>query len=728
MAPELDPTAIADDLRSQLAGGEPPANLVDTLGGWAAIEVLAPTLADDPLLRPVLMLLERGIDQTRTVGNDLNTLRVAAAALASAVVATTDPGLFAEAMNAMCSNAGLADLVGDQVAAACVPLAGAPRADGGAPAEPVALRHAVALESAARLAVLGHGTRHDVLSVLAKVREPQPPVYARAVARAVGVAYDHWNAADAADDVADVLDVLTGVTAPARNSADTGADAADVRARDEELRLDIAADASWTKATVDVARALRAESGTQIVDRLDGALESLRYAATVDERPDAVVLRSALELVRGLLSSLDPGTEPLDAHTWDAAIADAQTVARHAAALELDTRGLNHWSGQRKLAVLAGWTRFVDDLTRLRNHLDRDSLYEAAVVLDDILAIYTVSNSYDVITAGVGVEHVMRVIRPAVERGFAARSGLLRNLIDHTDFLRTCVAAAEADPNNVPGDDLAVLRGRLETAVTVLAAARISFAAAAVGPPGKQPEQAATLPPLLTELIAPDTAQAFTGVGQADLDALEAAIADRRAATDLDPDLVITSVRKDVLTKLKASPDFTGDVADAVTVVVEQLIKFIANRLNTQPAWHPYLFKPDAEEKDLQQDLFAWLYGGHLGSGTFIEVQHIGGGRVDLLITFAGFRIVVELKEDKTQVPVQDRVAYIKQTSAYQGTGIRIGFLVVLRSKSASAASPPPHLRDLVAHTVFEVTADAPERHVVMFELPGDRRSPSKMK
>jgi hypothetical protein len=728
VAPKLDPTAIADDLRTHLTGGEPRADLVEVLGGWAALEVLAPTLVDDPLLRPAMMLLQRGIDKTRADGNDFDTLRPAAAALASTVIATTDPGLFADAMNSMCSNADLADLVGDQVAAACIPLAGAPRADGDVPAEPVALRHAVALEAAARLAVLGHGTRHDVLSVLAKVREPQPLVYARAVARAVGVAYDHWNAADAADDVADVLDILTGLTPPTRASEHTGTDAAQVRARDEELRLDIAADASWTKATVDVARALRADSGPDIVARLDGALDSLTYVTTVDDRPDAVVHKSALGLLRGLLTSLGPGAEPLDAHTWDAAITEAQMVVRQAAALELDTRGLNHWSGERKLAVLQGWTRFVEDLARLRDHLDRDSLYEVAVVLDDILAIYTVSSSYDVIATGAGVEHVMRVIRPAVERGFAARSGLLRNLSDHTDSLRARVAAAEADPDNVPGEDLAELRGRLETAATVLAAARTSLSAAAAGPPGKQPEQEAQLPPLLAELLAPDTARAFTGVDRAHLDALEAAIADRRVATDVDPDLVITSVRNDILTKLKASPDFTGDVADAVTIVVEQLIKFIANRLDTQPAWHSYLFKADADEKDLQLDLFGWLYGGRLGSGTLIEVQHIGGGRVDLLITFTGFRLVVELKEDETQVPLQDKIAYIKQTSAYQATGVRIGFLVVLRSKAASAASPPPHLRDLITHTVLEVTAEAPERHVVMFELPGDRTSPSKMK
>lgn len=69
------------------------------------------------------------------------------------------------------------------------------------------------------------------------------------------------------------------------------------------------------------------------------------------------------------------------------------------------------------------------------------------------------------------------------------------------------MVAVEADPNNVPGDDLAVLPKRLETAVTVLDASRASLAAAAVEPPGKQPEQEAALPPLLAELIAPDTAQ-----------------------------------------------------------------------------------------------------------------------------------------------------------------------------------------------------------------------------
>ena len=318
MAGDYDPSTVADALRSHLTGEEPRADLVDLLGGWPAIETLAPALVDDPLLPVTLMLLTRGVDQIYGAGTDkeadagVDALRPAAAALVDAVVATVDPGLFATTMNTLCSHDALADIVGEQLAAACAMLAVPPRVNGAETSEAETLRHAVALESAARLAVLAPKNRYGVLATLTTISEPQPLRYARAVSRAVAVAYDHWNAAEGADDVADVLDILTGVTPAARTPATfaTGGDAAALTARDTELRLVIAPDAAWTKAGVEVARALRAQTGPHVIERLDNALASLAVVTTTDDRPDAELLQATLSLLRGLLVSVSTGAKP----------------------------------------------------------------------------------------------------------------------------------------------------------------------------------------------------------------------------------------------------------------------------------------------------------------------------------------------------------------------------------------------------------------------------------
>lgn len=738
MAGELDPAAVADALRSQLTGKEPRADLVDLLGGWPAIEALAGVLVDDPLLPVTVLLLTRGIDQARGTGTEIeadagiDALRPAAAALVGAVVATVDPGLFATTMNTLCSHDAVVDIVGEQLSAACALIAVPPRVDGAETSEAEALRHAVALESAARLAVLAPKNRYGVLATLTTINEPQPLRYARAVSRTVAVAYDHWNAADGADDVADVLDILIGVTPATRTPAAlaTVGGAAELAARDTELRLAIAPDAAWAKAGVDVARALRAQTGPHVIERLDDALMSLRAVTATDDRPDAELLRATLSLLRGLLASLATGARTPEAKDWELNLTEVKTLLARAQDHLVDVRGLAHWSGDRKVTALRSWQRFIADLAYLRDNLDRSSIYQAAVVLDDLLDIYAITKTYDVVSSGPGVENVVRVIRPAITTSFASRNGLLRNLTDHTEALRARVAAAtasEASGNITPGDDLATLQSRLTTAETVLVAAD-SILKAAAAPPGKGPEQAPELPPLLADLLGRENHASVADLDQADLLELNAAIADRRAGTDLNLDPVMRAVRSEMLTKLSGSADFNGAVADAVTAVLDQLIKFIASRQNIQESWRPYLFTPDVEEDHLHQDLYNFLTGGHLSSAISVESQHVGGGRIDLMVTFPGFHLYIELKEDNTQVPVDGKVAYLKQTIAYQASGIRIGFLVVLRSKSPKGTSVQPNLRELVTHTTIQATPGATERHVVMLELPGDRTAPSQMK
>ena len=59
-----------------------------------------------------------------------------------------------------------------------------------------------------------------------------------------------------------------------------------------------------------------------------------------------------------------------------------------------------------------------------------------------------------------------------------------------------------------------------------------------------------------------------------------------------------------MLAKLASCEDFHGDVADAATALLDQLIKFAAHRMNTQELSKPYLFDADANEQPLHDDLY----------------------------------------------------------------------------------------------------------------------------
>ena len=154
---------------------------------------------------------------------------------------------------------------------------------------------------------------------------------------------------------------------------------------------------------------------------------------------------------------------------------------------------------------------------------------------------------------------------------------------------------------------------------------------------------------------------------------LAADLADGQAAADPDPNVVVTAVCKRMLTALSTCEDFTGDVATAANAVMDQLIKFVRQRLNVQESSKPYVFDEHANEHALHVDLYEWLGQGQLGSATNVEVQEVGAGRVHIQIEFAGFHFYIELKADETAVPVEEKPAYIKQTVAYQASDVRMG-------------------------------------------------------
>lgn len=711
----LEPEVIERRLSETLTGGEPPTDFLADLGGWAAITVVAPRLVNNTMLTPVLSLTSRDLT---AAGADTAEIRIAVTALADAVTASTDPLQFAQGLDEFCRNERLLSVAGTVLAARCFTLATPPRpADGEITPSPAQVsRHADALETYARLSLAGQASKNKLFGLIEDIATPQPRRYAQAVLRSIGAACDQWPVDES---VAGVVGILSGVS-PADYTSAPG-DAA--RARDQEYGKDIASDACWTATNIELVRAFRAPSAHEAITHVDAAIEALGFAKAQDERDDVEALDAVLRLLQAFMTDLvQYGVAARSAADWKFDLSQAEILTVRVRELAVAGYGLGHWSGDRKQLVLAGWARLTHDLAWLRDQLDRDSLYDASVVLDDLLQIYSASHTYEITQLVEGIETVRALVRPAIAGGFAARAGLIRNLRDHIGYLQQRVVTVN--------DDAAKNEERLAAALALHEAAKAALLASAE-PPGKGPRQGvAPLPPLLAEFFGPYTGvvDALAGIAPDVLRDINTDLADIRDAKALDHDLVITEVRKSMLSALGPCPDFKGDVAQSVQAVLDQLIRFVSRRMNTQESSKAYLFKKDADEHDLHADLYDWLCQGQLSGITNVEVQEVGAGRVDIQVSFPGFHLYLELKADATMVPVHEKSKYIKQTVTYQATGVRIGILVVLRLAPPKDKGPAPHLRDYVNHTTIDLPGDSSERHIVMLEIPGRQTKPSSVR
>lgn len=666
-------------LRADLTGQEPPASVVGDIGGWEALGAAARTLIDDPLLPIVTSIVCRDLDPYDS--SSVST----ANALVDVVAGSRDAMTFASALDAMCHSATFLSVAGSRLAGACLPLAGPPASQDPKVESAEAQRAAEALEALMRLALAGHGSKFKVLGVVTDINAPQPPRYARAVLRTIGAAYDHW---EAVEEVAGVVEVVTE-----KGSAVEG-------------------DAEWTAANIEVVRALRA--GTALTARDHFRNARVRLATISADRDDARILDQVLAHLDALMDDVAVGEPavPVAALAFDAGSLAA--LVHEAGQFALSSAGLGHWAGNRKRVVIGSWVRLAEDLTWLATKMDRDVFYEVAVVVDRIAQIYDASHSYDVTAHSAGVGIVWETVRPAIEGGFVKRATLMRHLSDHADALE--------EQESTGGD----VGSRLAGVRVLLSAARERLLTSSE-PPGKGTEQA-EVPPLLADLLdgQPDLLQRLgSTLDVEELKKITSAVATYQHISRTEPDLVVDAVIETMVGRLQGSPHFKGEVADAVTRVVRALTLYVASMTNVQRNEVPWLFEASVPESTLHQHLLQWLWSNHFRQRTASEAQSVAGGRVDIQFSFEGFRLVAELKVDTTHVPVKDKPKYIQQAAAYGNTDIKIGFLVLLRTP-ASGASNLDDLASNITHTTIDGAGGTGDRHVVMFDIPGNRTPPSK--
>lgn len=619
-------------------GAPPPVDAIERLGGWLRVADDLLGALDDPASVGLVRIVAR---DAAGGGED------AVAALpvvVDAVLAMESPAGFTESLDALVGSPAVLDAVADRLAESLLAIVTA-FTELGEPSAHDVSRAANALEAVTRVKVGGYGSPFGLLAVLERFRAPVPRRLAAAVVRSVGTAVDYWPGAAS---LTEVVEVLAGLTSP------TGTQ---VACADPE---DVASDASWVLANIELVQALRADTQAAMLGHLDSSVTYLSLGVETYDRDDAKVLAPVVEAV-GRLTRAEPGVAALEAALPVAA--DMEQLVEQQAQFNLTLSGLDHWYSDVKRQTTAAWVMLLEDLAQAREQLSQEAFYRPETAIDDLLQLYRTSRSVEVVRRLDDLDGVLDVVQPVIEAGFASNVAFVANLDVYTRELAT----------------------RLET----------------VGD-----EERAEL-------------------GSESIARLAAAVENTTAARH--PSLQENRILQNLAGALSASPEYVGDVKEAVDEVVLQMVRFVGNRQNAQENRKPYLFAPDADEDALHEDLYDYLWSA-LGPWVDIEVQQVGGGRADLRVKYTAFSVYLELKVDDTMKPLSEKGAYLNQAVTYQATDVRIGFLVALRVKAFPQAGAHPHLTSLFTHATVDVAGDDQLRHLLLVEVPGNRSSPAAKK
>lgn len=680
---------------AQQAGGKPfPDTAVDDLGGWGRIALDAATIAGEPVLPLVAFLVARDAKPGDAAAAS------AATAIVEAVIATRQPALFRDSLDALLGSAVVIQAASLRLVSGLESVATSflNRED----TDPVAdLASADALEAMTRLVAAGHGPHFPLLALLQKFTVPTVAPMSLAVIRSVSIALDVWPEADS---LVNVVRALGGVDS--------------VDGADPELAADVEADAAWVLAMASLLRSLRAASVLAMGPHLEDAASFFAVAASAHDRPDAAPMLSIVEALRELAAGIVSGeamrvvgTEPL---SGEALIGIQDQILR----FSVDSSGLDHWYGDNKRAALIAWSGLADDLHRMSGQLRKDGFYQAEVVVRDLLDIYINTRTFRVGTRYADICGVQDLIQPVIEEGFARNASHLSNLEEYVRVLES----RDAD------EYFELAEAQLQAATSILGTARRrATGAEALGKVGGG-ARLVPLPPLLRRLVPHDSPDQdlIAQISPAVLAALEERL-DHVAAGRSHLNLVQQELYDEMRDALSTSPDYKGEVVPAVDQILLLIINFVASRTGSSAGHYGYLFDSKAKESAIHEDLYSYLVG-NLGSHTEYEAPHVGGGRVDIRLKFESFAVHLEMKVDYTKLPMSDRTAYLKQAATYQGNDIRIGFLVALRHKAFDPNGPPPHIKSLVGHTLFDVVGDVLPRHIIHVAVPGSRISPSQSK
>jgi hypothetical protein len=668
-------------------------------GGWAGAAARAEELVDDGALAELAFALTR---------EAVRPAEAAAAfhALVDAVAACTSPMLFGEVVEVLLADELALPLVAEHLSEVCLPLA--------RPAPGASLRGwllaADALEVVVRVALGGWVDKFGVLFALTRLPAEAPPAYARPALRCLSASYEQWRE----PALVTALERLAGLD-PARAPDSAGTQDG------VEWRSQVEPDAAYELGCVALLQALTADAVAEAEGYLIAAERRFAMAAA-EGREDAAAYGDVVTLLRTHL----PTGHGLA--LWATVDLRALSVRLERAVREhvLGSACLEHWRSPRLDAEVA-WVGLAQDVATAAAAIEQPSWYQVERVLGDVLAAWSASRCSRVLSKA-DQEGVQAILGPAIESGIAAQAGLMRHLEDHIGHLEgrllepagaEDVSCAAATPDAAAAEELSACRALLN-------AARKRLTSPEPRPKALRWEVGSAWPeeplPLLTRLTG-GAADALSMLSPSVARRLEGELARGQAATiERSSPLVIEGTFDELRGLLASCPDYgTPAVQHAVDQLLMTLLRFWRYVSGMSASQMPWLHKAEAKEQDLHDELFRFLHAAGLGQVTKREVPDIGGGRVDIVCSFNGFELVLEMKKDASVTsPVKGK--YVLQAASYQAADVPVGFLVVL---GLAKLPSMPHLRSCFDVQVLTDPALGVPRYVVTVLVPGNRTSPS---
>ncbi len=316
-----------------------------------------------------------------------------------------------------------------------------------------------------------------------------------------------------------------------------------------------------------------------------------------------------------------------------------------------DPRLANTWLTDRAGEAIA-WSMLALELKRLEESLGEAVWLEAAMVIErQLLVCYSASRSTLKRAADGGLEAILRpTISDAIQRE-QARLQALEHWIDKHSGSDMLVDARALQKEAAQAKEASVLRNPTEAAPTDPVAAVLDSGLVTLA--GKSSA--------LEEIAA--------GVAQVILSSTP---------------LVVRQKLEEMEAALQANPDYAR-TPEARALFNSVLIRTLAWQYeldNIEPGKRrlsDYLFNPDADEADLQDDYLATVQAGTGGGGVRSEARAIGHGRADVAFDMGLVTIVAELKKTDRNRTLEELIDdHGLQATAYQRSNVRLGLLVVL--------------------------------------------------
>lgn len=527
------------------------------------------------------------------------------------------------------------------------------------------ITRAWSLEGAFRLAIDSPARRYQLLSYLVELPFDDEPEYLRHAAKIVGLANTFW----ADDTLVSVLEQLA--------ANDLGAD-------EVYFELGLAS----------LASALDAESSYIARDKFTQACSLFQQSIDRREnRPDSEAFHAAISMLfafeqNDLQEAYSSNLRRLK-----------ESVSIYNAWHESDAGSI--WLTARNIEM-AHWHILATKLEALSGYLEEPSWFEPSIVIEEaLLNIYVASRTILKRDKSGGLE---TLVQPNIE------ASLIHNQ-NQLYLLEKWLQRQRFEELGSVGQELikAIEFQKTETNL------------------GKEPGVAVNFPSLATPILS-ITQNIQDPIKVAISQVLEDCLNSQKR--DISPSL--ERILGGCICEVEDINDYKDQrVRQSFNTLLFQTLRFLENRMNMTQKNNPrlkYLFEDKIfpKENELQMDYYEFMHGNIAAGNIRVEVSDVSSGRVDVYFSFGSIQFAAEVKRDSQDCSFAAlRSKYIGQTSEYQNTNVKLGFLLVFdwTERANGAGSIEEHVKVEKLKPLDSTI----ERAVIVVRVPGKRKTPSKI-